>query len=57
MLSFIFIRITYTHDKRLAEVGEKIERGELVEGRKTLGTNHSIWLATKGAGFGKLQWR
>ena len=44
-------------DKRLAETGSLIERGEVVQPKRTLEINHSIWLATMGAGFGKKQWR
>ena len=52
-----YYRITYQHNKRLAEVWDRIERGEEVQPKKTLDVNHSIWLATTGAGFGKMQWR
>ena len=41
----------------MAEVGEKIEKGEVVHPRMTLEINHSIWLTTMGAGLGKMQWR
>ena len=49
-------RTAYTHNKKLAAVGEKIEKRDTVEAKKSLCLNHGIWLATKGAGFGKKQW-
>jgi hypothetical protein len=44
-------------DKRLAETGSKIERGEKVQAKQSMDTPHAIWLATFGSGYGKLQWR
>ena len=49
--------MTYVQNKELAEVGNKIEKGEKVNALRSLDINHSIWLASLGAGFGKLQWR
>ena len=54
---FDISRSAYLKDKRLAETGDRIERGEVVQPKNTLEINHSIWLATMGAGFGKKQWR
>lgn len=50
-------RFTYTHDKKLAEFGDMIDKGEMVSARKTLDLDQSLWMMTKGAGFGQLQWR
>ena len=50
-------RAAYLNDKQLAETGTRIEKGESVQPKKTPNINHSIWLATMGAGFGKRQWR
>ena len=46
-------------DKRLAETGARIERGEAVQPKMTLEINHAIWVATLGQGgdFGKVQMR
>jgi hypothetical protein len=41
----------------LAEIGGRIEKGEAVQPKMTMEVNHGIWLANKGAGFGKRQWR
>ena len=53
----ISFRSVYSKDKLLAETGERIEKGEAVQPKMTLEINHSIWLCTVGAGFGKKQWR
>ena len=50
-------RFTYTNDKKLAEVGDMIEKGEEVSAKKALDLDHSLWLMTKGTGFGQVQWR
>ena len=50
-------RFTYSNNKKLAEVGDMIEKGEEVSAKKALDLNHSLWMMTKGAGFGQLQWR
>ena len=34
-----------------------IEKGEEVSAKKALDLDHSLWMMTKGAGFGQLQWR
>ena len=43
--------------KKLAETGARIEKGEVIQPKQTIELNHGLWLATKGAGFGKMQWR
>lgn len=50
-------RTAYLKSKKLAETGARIEKGEVVQPKQTMELNHGLWLATKGAGFGKMQWR
>ena len=57
LISSFLLRATYLKDKKVAETGTRIEEGEAVQPKMTMETNHAIWLATKGAGFGKMQWR
>ena len=54
---FVCIRVSYLSDKKLAETGRRIKKGEEVQPKKTLNVNHSTWLCTVGAGFGQKQWR
>ena len=55
---FIFLfRASYIKSKQLAEVGDMLEKGEMVQSRKTPSVDHCIWLCTAGAGFGKSQYR
>ena len=57
LLTFSTTRTTYIKNKKLAEVGDRIEKGEVVHPKRTMEINHSIWLTTMGAGMGKMQWR
>jgi hypothetical protein len=47
----------YLTDKHLAETGDRIEKGEEVQPKKTPSINHSIWMTSMGSGQGKMQWR
>ena len=40
----------------MAEFGTTVERGGKVQVKKSPNVDHCIWLATHGAGFGKMQW-
>ena len=57
MIGSLLQRAAYQNDKKVAEVGSLLEVQEPVQHKHLLSLDHATWVAMKGAGMGKLQWR
>ena len=57
MFDICCFRIAYKSDKKLAEVGDRVEKLQPVAPRQASVLDHAIWMVMKGGGTGKLQWR